>query len=70
MSTPQNSETLSGIIKAFQLINGILPILNGLFENEAERLGLTREQRYELRKSISAETRSIADDLQSDREDV
>lgn len=67
---PEQSPTLDALVKILTAINGTLPILHGLLENEMATAGLTREERYQLRKSLIAETRAISDDLQSDREDI
>ena len=59
MSTGTTSSILEALVKALQLINAAKPILDDALNNEAERLGLSREERHALTKRLTAETDAI-----------
>lgn len=70
MTTPVAPTKLNEIVKAMSLLNSGLNIVGGILETEMRLQGLSREERHAVRKSIFGETRQIADDLQSDKEEI
>lgn len=66
MPETNSSESLDALVKILTLMNGMMPILHGMLENEMATAGLSRQERYELRKKLIAETRGIADELQGE----
>jgi len=65
---PTTSPTLEALIRALELLNSVKPILDGALNNEAERVGLTREERHALTKRLTGETDSITKEDMSDQE--
>lgn len=63
---PDEQDTLATIVKAMSLLNSGMEIVDGLLENEMRLRGLSREEKQAVRKSIIGETRTIADELQSE----
>lgn len=59
MPTPRTSPVLDAILQGLQIFNSLKPILDGAFENEANRLGLSREQRKALTDRLTTETDQI-----------
>lgn len=68
MPVPENNnqDTLATIVKAMSLLNSGMVIVDGILENEMRLRGLSREEKQAVRKSIIGETRTIADELQSE----
>lgn len=66
MSSPPTSNTLDMILKAMMIFNTMKPVLDEALFNEAERLGLTREQRHALTKRLNNETKLITAEDASD----
>lgn len=62
------NDTLEMLVKALQLLNALKPILDTALTNEAERQGLSREQRKALFDRINGETAAITTEDMSDRE--
>jgi hypothetical protein len=62
MSTPRTSSTLEAILKGLQIFNSLKPVLDQAFENEANRLGLTRDERKALSDRLFDETDKITDE--------
>jgi len=58
MATNDNS-TLEALVKALQLIAALRPILTSAIETEAERQGLSREEKQKLFKRLTTETDAI-----------
>ena len=62
-----DNDTLEALVKVLRLINALKPILDSALDNEANRLGLTREERHALTKRLTAETDAITTEDMSDR---
>lgn len=62
----QASDTMQTLVKVLSLLTSGMSIVDGLLENEMRLRGLTREEKHAIRKSITAETRTIADELQGE----
>lgn len=56
---PKTSEVLDALVKLAQLFNTFKPILDGALDNEANRVGLSREERKALFDRINTETDAI-----------
>lgn len=65
---PETNATLEALIKALELLNAVKPILDGALNNEAERAGLSREERHALTKRLTAETDALTKEDISDTE--
>lgn len=55
----KTSGVLEALIKALELLNAAKPILDSALNTEAERLGLSREERHNLFKRLTTETDTI-----------
>jgi hypothetical protein len=56
---PGTSPALEALVKALELFNAVKPVLDTALQNEAERVGLTREERHALTKRLTGETDAI-----------
>lgn len=65
---PGTNATLEALIKALELVNAVKPILDGALNNEAARMGLSRDELHALTKKITGETDAITKEDISDQD--